>query len=443
PHLRTNVREQAFVDRDVANGVRYRYRVRALDLAGRVGGPTPVVEVRPVDDRPPATPVDVVTEEGDGRVRVAWRMALEPDVVGYSVERSTGLDQPYDRVAEGLPVDAPTWTDDSVRGGEQYFYRVVAVDAQGRESRPSNARSAVPYDDTPPAPPAGLRAEAAERRLSVSWEASPSDDVMGYHVYRSDGPGYGIRLTTEPVAGLSYTDEGFEGEGLNPGGRYTIRVAAVDHSFNESELAEVRTQIPDDQPPAAPTALRARSVQGRLVEVSWSTGGSLDVASYQLTRQEAGGARTDVATVAADGTRRVRDQDVRTGTDYTYRLVAVDSAGNRSEPAVQTLSFRRLAPPPSPRRVSAAPAGAGVRVTWERVVDDELVGYRVYRSNIPTGVYEPVSNLVPPGGPLEYVDAAGQGTHYYTVRAVDRSGNESTRAPSATAAESADAGGRR
>jgi fibronectin type 3 domain-containing protein len=329
----------------------------------------------------------------------------------------------------------------------QYFYRIIAVNDRGLESKPSNPISAVPFDETPPEPPTELTATIIDRQLRLRWEPSPSDDVRGYHIYRGEGGGPGIRLTESPHAGTEYTDLGFEGEGLKPGGRYTIRISAVDYSYNESPVVETMVQVPDDEPPAAPSAFELRNVEGRLVEISWSSAGSLDLEHYRVSREtmatsaEPGGAIAatgpasivEIGRVPASGRLRLRDEEARTGTEYRYRVVAVDSAGNIGEPAMATLLFKRLAAPPATRRVVARVVEGGIRVSWERVVDDELVGYRVYRAEIPTGVYEPVSELIPLGSALEFIDYSGNGEHYYQVRAVDRSGNES-RASSAARA---------
>jgi fibronectin type 3 domain-containing protein len=432
PLLRSEVEEQRYLDRQVRNDVAYRYRIRAVDLAGREGAATDIAAVRPVDDRPPSVPAGLVTEPGDGRVTLAWRMSPELNVAGYVVERSTGLDQPYDRVVTDLlPATSPTWTDTAVRGGTQYFYRVIAVNEQGRESRPSNGISALPFDDTPPEPPSDVVASAAGRRAEVRWAASSSDDVQGYHVYRGEANGESVRLTTRPVAGTEYVDDGFEGRGLRPGGRYVIRVSAVDHSFNESETVPAELVIPDDEPPAAPTALQARGVEGRFIEVEWMPGGSPDVERYVLTRGAAGTAGDhEIAVVTASATLRLRDSDVQRGSEYVYRLVAVDSAGNRSNPAEARVVLRGIDPPPAPRHAAAREDEVGVRVQWERVVDDELVGYRIYRATLSTGVYQPVSGILPAGS-LSFVDADGQPGHFYTVRAIDRSGNESRPSPAA------------
>jgi fibronectin type 3 domain-containing protein len=432
PQLRSEIEEQQFVDHDVRNDTEYHYRVTSVDIAGRESEPSAEVSLRPVDDRAPTSPADVVTEPGDGRVRIDWRMSPELNVTGYFVERSTGLDQPFERiVAEPIPAASPGYTDTGVRGGTQYFYRVVAVNGNGRESRPTNALSALPYDETPPRPPADVIATARGRQLEIRWSASSSDDVQGYHIYRGDASG-AVRLTTRPLAGTTFIDTGFNGSGLRPGGSYVVRVAAVDHSYNESESISAEVRIIDDEPPAAPTALQVRGVEGRFIELQWMPGGAQDVERYVLTRTDEGGtALREIASVAAHAALRVRDDDVRSGNTYAYRLVAVDSAGNTSDAADARVQLRAMEPPPAPRHVTALAEPGGVRVRWERVADSELAGYLVYRASISTGVYQPVSGVITPDATLAYVDVDGGAGHYYTVRAIDRSGNESRPSPAA------------
>lgn len=425
-----------FVDRGLRNDVEHRYQIRAVDITGRLSEPGAAVTVRPFDDSPPLAPEDLVTEPGDGLVRLAWRISPELNVVGYHVERSTGIDQPFARVSEELiPVETPIWTDESVQGGTQYFYRIVAVNSEGRESQPGNAISAVPLDETPPEPPVEVSAVIDDRRLLVRWEPSPSDDVLGYHVYRGDAPDRTSRLTTRPIPETEYLDVGFDERGLNPGGRYVVRVSAVDHAFNESDYVEIEARIPDNEPPAPPTALQLRDVEGRAVEITWSPGGSLDVEEYRLTRTVAGSPDiVEVGVVPAGARLRLEDRSVETGVEYGYHLVAVDSAGNLSEPAEAALHVARVEPPPAPRRAFAEASDDGVVVRWERVVDRELVGYRVYRAGLATGIYEPVSGLIAPDSEQMFTDSGGGPQHFYTVRAVDRSGNESRPSPAVTAA---------
>lgn len=448
-------------DEEVFAGVTYRYRIRAIDMAGRLSEPGEEVEIAPAGVVRVSMPEHLVAEPGDGEVTLSWRISPEPSVIGYWVERSEQLEGPFERIVEErVPAEAPALRDRTVRGGTQYFYRVIAVDASGAESRPSNPISVVPIDETPPAPAAELAVEVEARRLRLSWSPSPSDDVRGYHIYRGDSPERLVRLTREPHPSTEYLDDGFEDEGLNPGARYTLRVVAVDHAFNESDPIELEVVIPDDVPPGPPTAFQASNIHGRWIELRWSPSGDLDIERYELTRvalrggvgeagagvgagAEAGsgvsdGARTLgepvlIGVYAADALREARDTTVTRGERYRYELVAVDLAGNRGEPAVLEVDFRGAAPPPAPRHAAAVVTDGGVRVIWERVVARELVGYRVYRATIPTGVYEPISDVIT--DERVFVDSTGREGFYYTVRAVDASGHESRPSPAARAVE--------
>ena len=428
PVVRNDAGPLRFVDRAVVPGRSYRYRVRAKDMVDRVGPPSEAVTAVTDDPRPPRPPSGLETEAGDGEVMLRWRIAPDPRVAGYVVERSRGIDRPYARLNETLvPALEPTYLDTTAEGTVRYFYRVASVDSAGRVGPSSNGIVAVPHDWTPPAPPSTLpRVDVTGRQLRIRWTPSPSADVIGYHVYRGDAENRMGRLTEDPVDDTTLFDAGFGGEGLRPGQRYVVSVTAVDRAYNESDPALVEAAIPDDEPPAPPTGLVLESHHGRHTVIRWSGSPSLDVDRFVLER--AGPDATETVMIAErplDAPRRLRDTTAVTGASYEYRLVAVDTAGNRSEPAVDTITLVDPTPPPPPRRAAAEATAEGVTVRWERVVDPDLAGYRVYRASIPTGSFTAVSPLIPADGERVYVDPEGETGHYYTVRAVDTSGNTS------------------
>lgn len=432
PVLRDEAAPLEYVDRRVRNGTTYRYRVTAVDIARRESEPVASRQVTPRDTTPPGVPTGVSARIGESEALLVWRLSPEPDVAGYFVERSVGLDQPYDRLTQTpVPAGSPHWRDTTAAGATRYFYRVVAVDENGNESAPSNARVAIPTDRTAPEPPTDLTVEVTQdRQLRIRWSPSPSEDVRGYWVYRGENSAQVSRTVSQPVQATEYADSGFTGGGLVPGRRYLVRVAAVDRADNLSDAIEVAVRIPDDEPPEAPSALYADNLHGRFVRLEWAGSPSLDVAAYEVSRVEVGGANqaaaepVAVGRLDADAARRTRDTTVVHGRTYVYRVVARDSAGNTSPPAVDTLAFGDFTPPPAPRFAAASEAeGGGIRIRWERVVDDELAGYHVYRSGLPTGQFERVTDQAVTG--LEYTDPTGAARHYYVVRAVDTSGNES------------------
>ncbi len=420
-----------FVDRDVSGGT-YSYQVSAVDLAGRESGLTSTLSAHTMDRTPPAIPTDLAVRNGDGVVDVTWRLAPELDAAGYHIERSTGLHQPYTRLDHSLiPVRRPIWTDTVPGGGHQYFYRVIAVDSTGNASAPSNPVAALPADKTPPIAPTALALTTAQHRITAHWGPSPSKDLRGYYVYHGEGASR-VRLTGRPVKATAFVDSGAAGKGLNPGGRYVIRVSAVDSSYNESPGVEASIAIPDDQPPAPPSALSSTNVEGRYVLVSWSASAARDVQWYVLTRT---GGAADTGTRAIHRfpapVREWHDTLVTHGRRYVYHITAIDSAGNVSAARADSVLFREVVPPPEPRSAGARTVAGGVEVRWERVVSLELAGYNVYRSSLPTGVYRRLTRA--PVSLLSFTDSTGHPGLFYTVRAVDRSGNESAASPFAVA----------
>lgn len=432
PVVRNDAAPLRFVDRAVVPGRSYRYRVRAKDMVDRVGPPSEPVTAVTADPRPPRPPPGLETEAGDGEVLLRWRIAPDPRVAGYVVERSMGIDQPYERLNEALvPAMEPTYLDTTAEGTVRYFYRVASADSAGRVGPSSNGIVAAPHDWTPPAPPsAGPQVDVVERQLRIRWTPSPSADVIGYHVYRGDAENRMGRLTETPLEDTTFFDPGFDGDGLRPGQRYVVSVTAVDRAYNESDPALVEAAIPDDEPPAPPTGLVLESHHGRHTVIRWSGSPSLDVDRFVL--QRAGPDTAGAVTIGerpVDAPRRLRDTTAVTGATYEYRLVAVDTAGNRSAPAVDTIALVDPSPPPAPRHAAAEATAEGVTIRWERVVDPDLAGYRVYRASIPTGSFTAVSPLIPADGERVYVDPEGEPGHYYTVRAVDTSGSTSRPSP--------------
>lgn len=425
-------RAAVFDDADAQQGHTYAYSVRAVDMLGREGPASASLNFTYADKTAPAAPTELAATAGPSTVTVVWRMSPEADARGYLVERARSVNAAWTRVTpRPLSVDRPTYTDTTVTAGLQYFFRVIAVDSAGNLSAPSNPASALPTDREPPPAPTRVQAAVLPRHhVRISWLASPAQDLRGYNVYRNQVDGPVVRLNDEPVAALSFVDQGPDSLGLAVGRRYRIAVTAIDRASNESPMTFVEIAMPDDEPPGAPTGLTAANVLGRHVLLSWSSGGSHDVASYTIERSVDGGARTRVRDLPASLDRAHKDTAVSHGHRYDYWVTAVDSVGNRSAATRDSVRFGDFTPPPAPRnayaRASAAAPGAAT-VHWERVIDGELAGFAVYRSNLATGVYVKVGTVR--GNVLEWTDPSSPRGAWYTVRAFDRSGNESAPSP--------------
>jgi predicted phage tail protein len=95
--------------------------------------------VAAMDVFPPAAPQGLVaviipaTPGAPAYVELSWSISSQADLAGYEVYRSAQPGTQGER-ANGELLSAPTFRDMNVTAGQQYFYRVRAVDHAGNQS---------------------------------------------------------------------------------------------------------------------------------------------------------------------------------------------------------------------------------------------------------------------------------------------------------------------
>ena len=118
---------------------------------------------------------------------------------------------------------------------------------------------------------------------------------------------------------------------------------------------------------------------------------------------------------------------------YTVRAVLEGNPKVEGLPAEELpIVFTDVYPPPAPTRVDALSEGNLVRLLWDPVDAPDLAGYLVFRSK-DGGAPERLTKE-PLTDPFFTDETARQGARYrYTVRAIDRNGNQSAPSPEASA----------
>jgi hypothetical protein len=145
--------------------------------------------------------------------------------------------------------------------------------------------------------------------------------------------------------------------------------------------------------------------------------------------------RSPLLQLGATGTSDYRDSGIDYGKTYAYlvRTVIASPAGalESSDSPLAIVTPRDTFPPAAPQGIVAAvqpgttPGSVTVELSWSINVESDLAGYRVYRSQQDgeRGVLL-TPELLP--SPAYRDNSAQSGQRYwYTVTAVDRSGNES------------------
>lgn len=72
-----------------------------------------------------------------GRISLEWTVSTSEDVSGYNVYRATAIEGDYQEIATGIKWNY--FTDDSVGSGQEYFYKIAAIDYCQNSSLLSNA----------------------------------------------------------------------------------------------------------------------------------------------------------------------------------------------------------------------------------------------------------------------------------------------------------------
>lgn len=138
-----------YTDKDFQFGQDYRYVVRSVSL-GAEGAQVESLNsnslsLSPRDVYPPSPPTSITIAASPGRLSIFFPANPEPDIVGYSIYRSTDETLPKDRWSKlnSTLLTRTTFQDENVESGKRYYYYLTATDATGNISTPSEVVSEV------------------------------------------------------------------------------------------------------------------------------------------------------------------------------------------------------------------------------------------------------------------------------------------------------------
>jgi fibronectin type 3 domain-containing protein/predicted small lipoprotein YifL len=257
------------------------------------------------------------------------------EMVGFERVANIVLADPKSVPTAEIAGTQVTYTDaQGLTYGRRYTYVVVAVDAQGRPSPPSN-RITIALA-APPEAPTALAAESGDRQARLIWTAparledgSPAPADLLYNVYRgTTAEARPARpVNPEPLSSPSFVDLGLQNDATY---YYSVR-ALLGPGGTASRPSQVVAVTPEDQtPPAQPRGLVA-VVAGGTVRLAWEAVPDADVAGYRVYRSTMPGRGHQPVTPALQTATTYVDSDVRPGVTYYYVVTAVDRARRANE----------------------------------------------------------------------------------------------------------------
>jgi len=237
-----------------------------------------------------------------------------------------------DRIVVDLPIPEPF-----PERAEVHYFTVKTLGPHGDASGYSNQVVILPRPA--PAPPANTKIMARTEGVELTW-AEPSGalgpgGIVGYNIYRRDSQAKGFGPAIHASGG---TDRSYVDTTAHYGQSYIYVVTAVARRnpvIESSIKTESEIKFLDRFAPPAPKEPVALVESGR-VRLVWRGSEAPDLAGYKVYRLEVrrkGAGEPELLTATPITDVQYTDSKVRAGGSYTYRITAVDQAGNESEPA--------------------------------------------------------------------------------------------------------------
>ncbi len=353
------IKPAAYNDLAVPDG-KHRYFLQAMDQAGNVSDPSNEVEFT-VDTHPPHVPI---TKPTDGN-----KVSQTTTLIGESRDTDIARVQfQYKPVASSTWVDIGVpltnnagpwtieWSTASLPYGS-YNVRAVATDEGGKVDPAPGFITLVLTDLRKPDPATNLTTRVTGGDVALNWMASGSSYAVGYHIDRVEPTGTVTRLTTTPLAALTYTDAG------RPDAGYVYRVTAVSAGGTESGASNDAAAVvftPTFVQPYTPTPDVTTLLLGEAR------------ATHHVVLRKQGGA--DITEAASDETGSYHFDVVPLALgDNRFEVIAHDDLGNTSNPAPWH-AFRGQAPA-APTGLDASAAGHDVTLNWASNLEGDLEGY--------------------------------------------------------------------
>lgn len=311
---------RTFVDRAVADGRSYTYRVFAVSDAGVSPASAPVSGT--VDLTAPAAPA-AVARPANAAVVLSWPAVTDPSGVrNVTVRRRTGTGA-YTTVAT-LAGNATTYTDRDVRWGTSYTYELRATDNRGNVSAARTVSSRPGDTAAPAAPRISVRAGSLEARVTFPAANDNFSGVARYEVRRGTSS-----CTRSSTLVSSSTSRDVRVRGLKHATTYRYCAFAVDRAGNVSARSNVVALTARDT--TAPRPVRVTtSAQTRAARVSWTAATDPTAPIVYELRYGTSSCTARSPVIYRGQARAVQVNNMRSRTTYRFCVTAVDGAGNRS-----------------------------------------------------------------------------------------------------------------
>ncbi len=330
-------------------------------------------------------------------IQLQWR-----DVSGeasYRIERRMPSSGDWTQIGT-TTISVTNFVDTAAQVGSVYEYRVLATNG----TLASTPGEPVTIEFRVPAQPTLSASLISTSQIRLDWAAAAR--ATDYRLLRR----IGTDTAWSQIAAPSATTVHFLNSSLSADTTYHYKLQAL-NSLGVSEDSEVVTLTTPQIPPGIPS-LYSPSADSTTVSLYWSAAARTE--TYRIERKnDTEEAWTVIATVPAPATQYL-DQTVKFNTLYTYRLFAVNAAGESSASLLRQIQTPDLPLPTAPTELSGEPlSGTQILLSWIDSANEG--GYRVER-RIGEAAWAAIATV--PTNSVSFLDTTAETGRYYNYRVV-------------------------
>lgn len=381
------------------------------------------------------------TAVSSSQINLSW-IDNSSNETGFKIQRRDNSTTNWVDIAN-VAAGTTSYQDKAANADTNYSYRVLAYNDSG-VSNWSNENNAItlkssthtpdpipdpipdPVVNAPAAPTNLLATSKGTNEIDVTWSFAGSS-ITGFILQHRDNS----TSTWVTVATLGADVRSYADTGVNANTNYSYRVVAyngVGNSAWSNEHHAITDAVPVIVAPAVPTGVTAKANGTSIIKLTW-TAGSSDQTGFKIQRMLATGTQwEDLATVGST-VNTYSDITVTDGTQYIYRVQAVNTAGASgwSTTASATTSVKNpttpsTTAPAKPTNLFVTAIGANeIDLVWSDNSSNEL-GFKIQRRDNNTTTWVDIASVG--ANVTSYKDMlAKPGTNYsYRVLATNTAG---------------------
>lgn len=352
----------------------YTVSIVAVDVAGNTSdaGQTTFTTAEKADDTPPAAPAGLAVTAGSITAHgaaITWNANTEEDLEGYKVYVGDTL--------KDTVKGTHTYTFAGLEDATEFSVTISAFDTSGNESEKSASVSFTTLDGTAPTVPTAIIVTPSFESAEVTWTAS-NDNVAVDHYELTINQKARLEPVTTTGTSYHFTE-------LLSDADYTVGIVAVDAAGNRSAsgTADFHTEK-DTEKPGVPVNAAVSDITANGAVLSWTAStDNWKVGAYKVLNsgEELTSFDVEDLTTGDEGVTLSADlTGLAEYTAYSLTVVAVDAAGNVSDPSAPAVEFTTLdvTAPDTPAPTASDVGYDSATVSWAEPSDNAgVTGYEL------------------------------------------------------------------